>query len=283
MKHLVLGLLISFGLASSASAFTIPEKPTGYVNDYAKVLLPSTVENLDKQLSLFDASTTNQIVVVTVPDITGETIETEATKIFDLWKPGSKNRDNGVLLLISPNDHTARIEVGYGLEGALTDAQSITILNNEVFPEFKNGSYDMGVLKGVLAIAKATQGEYVSETKKVGGKETLVSGFMIGLILMQFFWRMLGMSRSWWLGGVIGGIGGALITATHAFGISTFLGVLLTFGFIGFGLLFDYFSSQFPFSGSGGGTGFGGWRTGSGGFGGFGGGRSGGGGASGTW
>jgi uncharacterized protein len=281
-----------FTLTNVAFAFDIPSSPTGYVNDYANVLTVETKEGLEKQLMVFNASTTNEIAVVTVPDLGGVTIEEYAVKLFEKWKIGKAKEDNGVLLLVSVGDRVARIEVGYGLEGALPDILAKDILNTKILPEFKKGSYSLGVLQGVQAIMEATQGEYKA------GKFSSLDGInfeaviVFTVIIFQFFVAIFARSKSWWAGGIFGGVIGAILAFLGVFGASLLVGSLVTIILVLLGLLFDYIISSdysnvvsgggsIPWWGGGGGGGGGSSSGGS--FGGFGGGSSGGGGASGRW
>ncbi|MEK7089269.1 MAG: TPM domain-containing protein, partial [Patescibacteria group bacterium] len=144
-----------------ARAYTSPGNPKGFVNDFAGVLQLQEKAQLEQKISAFVAGSTNEIAVVTIPSLEGDTIENYAERLFEEWKIGNAKKDNGVLLLISPNDRQLRIEVGYGLEGALTDAQSYWIIQRQITPQFKAGNYYAGIDAGVSEIMKATQGEYV--------------------------------------------------------------------------------------------------------------------------
>jgi uncharacterized protein len=96
--------------------------------------------------------TTDQIVVLTVPTIGGDSIEEYAGRVFAEWKLGQKGKDNGVLVVVAPKDRKMRIEVGYGLEGTLTDAMASRIIRNEMTPQFKSSNFDGGIESGVAAI-----------------------------------------------------------------------------------------------------------------------------------
>ncbi|MFA5132410.1 MAG: TPM domain-containing protein [Candidatus Paceibacterota bacterium] len=296
MRWLLVACLSALVFTSTAFAFDAPSKPTGYVNDYAGILSVETKQGLEKELTLFTASTTNEIAVVTVPDLGGITIEEYAIKIFDAWKIGKEKQDNGVLFLIAPNDRTARIEVGYGLEGALPDILAKDILNTKVFPEFKNGNYNLGILQGVKAIAEATKGEYspVGTNKNSSGNSNLSGIAIFIIIIFQFFSALFARSKSWWAGAIAGGLlsGGIVYFFGYIFGVTFIVGVGVVVVSIFLGALFDYIVSsgyqKAKLQGSsvpwwaGGGSGSSSSSSG-GSFGGFGGGSSGGGGASGSW
>ncbi|HEY5500614.1 MAG TPA: TPM domain-containing protein, partial [Candidatus Humimicrobiaceae bacterium] len=125
----------------------------GYVNDFAGILDSSTVDKITGVITEVNNQTTAEIAVATVDNLQGITIEEYAVELFQKWGIGKKEKDNGVLLLISKEDRKLRIEVGYGLEGALTDLESGRIINNIIVPQFKAGDYNTGTYNGVVAIA----------------------------------------------------------------------------------------------------------------------------------
>ncbi|HNV96740.1 MAG TPA: TPM domain-containing protein [bacterium] len=269
-------------------AYQNPGNPTGFVNDYTNTLTTQEKQSLEQKLSDFEKQTTNEISVVIIQSLEGDTIENFAVKLFEDWKIGKKNNDNGVLLLISIEDRKIRIETGYGMEGYLTDAQSFWIIDETMKPEFRNNNYYGGIDKAVDQIISSTQGIELTSQTKVNSKitENTISFFIaIFIFFLNIFARLLGKTKSFWLGGVIGGILGAIIgLIIGTLLIGTIITIILTI----LGLLFDYaVSKNNGKPGTGGGFWFlGGGRSGGGfggGFGGFGGGRSGGGGASGGW
>lgn len=300
MKRVGAVALVSFiALAPSAFAYTSPGSPSGYVNDFAHVLSPQTKQALESELASFEQTTSNQIAVVIISSMGGDYIENYAVKLFEEWGIGKKDTDNGVLLLLSIEERKMRIEVGYGLEGALPDSVAQSILNNEMTPRLKAGDYDGAITAGVRAIEAATQGEYTATQKpaidfrwNVTSLNTLLEnlGFfaiILPLFLLQFLGAILARSRSWWAGGAIGLIGGLGIGWLFALGLFVALPLAILLTLLGLG--FDYLVSRSyqtakargvnpPWFIGGGGRGGGG-----GGFGGFGGGSSGGGGASGSW
>lgn len=209
----ILFLLQSF----SAHGFSIPPVPRQYVNDYASVLSPAVRQDLENRLAQFEKETSNQVLVVTLPDLGGEEIEEVSIRLAEKWKPGQKGRDNGAILILSKKDRKVRIETGYGLEGVLTDALSRSILANEIIPRFKQGDFDGGVVAGTEAILKATRGEYQGQRAGEGRG----GSFWIFLILILVFFVLLpmlrrsrslglshgGTSRGGWWGGGSGGWG----------------------------------------------------------------------------
>ena len=143
-------VLVASFFASVAASATPPSFPTltGRVVDQANVLSPQATTELDKKLQLLEAQTSRQLVVVTVPSLQGLEIEDYGYQLGRAWGIGEKKRDTGVLLIVAPNERRVRIEVGYGLEGVLTDALSSVILQEQVLPKFRTGDMAGGVLAG---------------------------------------------------------------------------------------------------------------------------------------
>lgn len=296
-KISILILTLGFFLfAPIAQAYTSPGKPTGFVNDFADVLTIDQEKTLDDKLTAFQSETSNEVSVVTINSLDDETIESYAEKLFKEWGIGDKEKDNGVLLLIAIDDHRLRIETGYGLEGALPDATANSIIRNDITPSFKENNYYEGINKGTDSIIAATKGEYVNENPK-GDRDTYegILGVLLffAIIISQAIAGILGRSSRWWPGGVIGGIGGVILSFVLLGGIFSLSALLLVIALTSFGLAIDYNASKNYqrmkkrgwgrntgwWGGFGGGSG----RGSGGGFGGFGGGSSGGGGASGSW
>jgi uncharacterized protein len=142
----VIAALVWAGLA--ICAITFPPL-TGRVVDEADVLSAGARDALSSKLGELEAKSGIQLVVATVSSLQGEEIEPYANALFRTWKLGEKEKNNGVLLLVAPNEHRVRIEVGYGLEGTLTDALSKIIIANAIAPRFKAGDFDGGVSRGV--------------------------------------------------------------------------------------------------------------------------------------
>ena len=134
---------------------------TGRVVDNADILSPSTEETITTLLTVHEEATSNQIAVLTVPSLGGETIEGYSIRVAETWGLGTAENDNGVLLLVAVTDREMRIEVGLGLEGVLTDAAASRIIRNEMVPRFRSGDFDGGVLVGVERIVGVIEGTYV--------------------------------------------------------------------------------------------------------------------------
>ena len=179
-----LGLALIAALAAHAQPAVPPL--TGRVMDYAGVLAPSTEQVLAASLAAHEDATGNQVVVLTVPSLEGETVEAFALRVFNTWGLGQAERDNGVLVLIARDERTMRIEVGYGLEGTLTDSRAGRIIRSEFIPSFRNQDYDAGTLAGVSAVVGTIEGTYEPRDEPSGG----APGWVFRLVFGLFFGGM---------------------------------------------------------------------------------------------
>lgn len=148
----ILYLIIALGNVTYAHTKFPPL--TGYINDMAHLLDHATQRNLTEKLATLEEKTGDQIVLVTLPTLSGNDIETYSNSLFRTWRLGQKQINNGILIVIAPNERKARIEVGYGLEGELTDAISSVIINSFMIPNFREGNYQKGIVESVHAIIK---------------------------------------------------------------------------------------------------------------------------------
>ncbi len=278
-------------MPSLCSAYTSPGTPSGFVNDFANILPIELRKSLEDQLTKFAREKNHEIAIAVIRSLEGDDIESYANKLFREWGIGTKEYNNGVLFLVAIDDRKMRIEVGYGLEGALTDLESKRIQEDIVRPLFREEKYGEGIVAGVTSIMQAIEEEVLpaSSSKKQPSWLNVIErygGELLFIIIFFFSWiaSILGRTKSWWLGGVIGGVAGGIV----AFITSAWIWLPLV---VIFGLLFDYAVSKNYQSHQGnhpawwaGGT-WGGWDRwgGGGGFGGFGGGSSGGGGSSSGW
>lgn len=279
------------GATSTVFAITLPDRPTGHVNDYAGIISAEVATQIESKLASFEESVGHEIAVVTVRDLQDTTIEDFAEKLFQAWGIGKAKSDNGVLFLIAPTERKMRIEVGYGLEGALTDALAGRIIGDIVTPSFRAEDYSKGIQDGTDAIMLAVQNEPIAFPEELGSSasdgEGWVGFFWFVVIILWSIFSSLGGSKRWWPGGVI--LGGIASVAALALGWALALSLTIVTISTVLGLLIDFFLSKNGIfskgSGGPGGFFFGGGSGGSsgGGFGGFSGGSSGGGGASGSW
>ncbi len=261
---------------------------TARVTDLTGTLSGGAVNRIESQLKDFETKKGSQIVVLIVPSTQPEEIEQYGIRVADAWKPGRKGVDDGAILLIAKNDHRARIEVGYGLEGALPDATAKRIIDEAVTPRFRQDDFDGGVEAGVSRMIAVIDGEPLPEPDHRWERSPAPTGnllpvFLVGVfvasgLLRAVFGRLFGSAAT-------GGLAGAAAWfLTHAL----FQG--LFWGLAGFAIALLIGSSRSWTAGGGGWTGgFGGGGFGGGGRGGGGGGFSGGGGgfggggASGGW
>jgi uncharacterized protein len=162
---------------------------TGRVVDVAGLLSPAMTRTLVSMLEEHESATSNQVVVLTVPGLAGEDIESYALRVARAWGVGHGERDNGVLLVVAEAERAVRIEVGYGLEGDLPDVTASRIIRHEIISHFRAGSYDEGVAAGAMAIIQAIDGTYVaadSDSDELPVAARLVFG-MIFLIIPAGF------------------------------------------------------------------------------------------------
>jgi uncharacterized protein len=153
-------------LAPLAFALDFPPL-TGRVVDQAGVINAQTRGNLETKLKDLEDKSSIQLVVATVKSLQGSDIETYANQLFRFWKLGQAQKNNGVLLLVAPNEHKVRIEVGYGLEGTLTDALSSVIIASAIVPRFKTNDYSGGIERGVDGIISVLNGDSAEWQPKV--------------------------------------------------------------------------------------------------------------------
>jgi uncharacterized protein len=273
-------LLSGAGLAGAEDLQPIPQL-TAPVTDLSGTLSADQRGQLIAKLAAFEARKGAQIAVLLVPTVKPEAIEQYSIRVAEAWKLGRKGVDDGVLLLIAKQDKKLRIEVGYGLEGALNDATAKRIISETITPRFKQGDFYGGIDAGLDVIIKVVGGEALPPPKaKSGGGSTtasngdnfetlLIAGFIlvfvVGGILRAIFGRFLA-------AGIIGGVAGVIASILLS---SMIVAVLI-------GVAVFIFSLIFGRGGGGWSSGGGSWGGGSGGFSG-GGGSFGGGGASGDW
>jgi uncharacterized protein len=148
----VLSLIAGLFVWTAAAAGPTFPALTGRVVDDANILSPQTRASLTAKLEALEARTSRQLVVVTVSSLQGYEIEDYGYQLGRSWGIGEKGRNTGVLLIVAPNERRVRIEVGYGLEGVLTDALSTVILQDQVLPRFRNGDFEGGVVAGADAL-----------------------------------------------------------------------------------------------------------------------------------
>jgi uncharacterized protein len=162
--------LLAIALVQAAE----PQFPplTGRVNDHAGLLSERDESELEAALARFEAETTNQIVVVTLESLQGLPIEDYGYQLGRHWGIGQEGKDNGALLIVAPEEREMRIEVGYGLEGELTDAQSRTIIETRILPRFRQGDFAAGIKAGIAAMIETLGGSYDPALPRVDVRES---------------------------------------------------------------------------------------------------------------
>lgn len=214
MAVFVFGMILA-QLPAAAAADSFPAL-TGRVVDAAGIIDAPTEEAIAAKLAAFEKKSTDQIVVATIPSLNGAPLENYANLLFRHWKLGQVGENNGVLLLVAVNDRKVRIEVGYGLEGTLTDALSKLIIVDTMIPEFRAGHYSQGISKGVDDIVTALGGNAAELQARARRAEQPASGaggivfaiLFVGLFAGMFlfgmlapvFGRRIGPGRYRWLG-----------------------------------------------------------------------------------
>ena len=158
LRAAAVAILVFCAVATPAFAFDFPPL-TGRVVDQANVMTPESRTNVEAKLKNLEDKSGIQLVVATVKSLQGGDIETFANELFRFWKLGQAQKNNGVLFLVAPAEHKVRIEVGYGLEGTLTDALSSVIIQSAVLPRFKANDFSGGIERGVDGIISVLSGD----------------------------------------------------------------------------------------------------------------------------
>ena len=266
--------------ADSSGLVAIPSL-TARVTDLTATLSGDQKAVLEQQLADLEARKGAQLVVLILPTTQPEAIEQFSIRLFDAWKVGRKGVDDGVMLIVAKDDRRLRIEVGYGLEGALNDATAKRIISETITPFFKNGDFPGGINAGVTAIVKIIDGEQLPELSGVAGSgakmnitdmpEGLLIGVLVavvlgGTVLRHLLGNLVGCGL---VGCLTGGLGWLFVGGMSGIIGGALLGIFLAI----FGL--DIVLSGIFSGGGRGGSGGGGFSGG--------GGSGGGGGASGSW
>jgi uncharacterized protein len=209
-------LLILFIAVLHMSALKVPALK-GHVNDNAGILDRLDEQNIENYLTQFENASSIQIGLLTIQSLEGENLEDYSIRVADAWKLGQKGKDNGVLVLIAMKEKKIRLEVGYGLEGSLTDAKSGYIVRNYFLPSFKKGDFYMGIVAGIQAITGVLSDELnitdeqiaQSRQKEESGKTGIPFGLIIFLFMMFFGGlgrrRRGGLLSALFLGSMLGG------------------------------------------------------------------------------
>jgi uncharacterized protein len=270
MRLLLAWLLAILALAGSPALAAYPPHPNGPVLDQADIIPAAEEAKLDAELRKYNKDTGRALIVATVSSLEGEDIATYGPNLGQTWGVGGKESDQGLILLVAPNERKVRIEVGYGLEAYLPDVLAGRIVRETITPRFKAGDMAGGITAGIDAVttqldrdpaeAKAVaEAAAAAEAQSPRGQDVSIGSVIFWLVLMVFLMSMFGRRRR---GFRRSGIDPGIVL----WGISE---------------IAHHASRRSGGGGFGGGIDFGG--GGGGGFGGFGGGGFGGGGASGDW
>jgi uncharacterized protein len=178
-------LIVVAVLFTAAAAWADPKFPplTGRVVDAAGILTGDTVTIMQNRLRDYESSSGHQVAVATVPNLEGYDIRDYGNRLFRNWALGDKNRNDGVLVLVAPNEHKVAIEVGYGLEGDLTDAMSRMIIENAMVPRFKAGDYAGGLYAGIDDIQKVVGGQGDVVVQRVQNQSAVSSQDILPFII----------------------------------------------------------------------------------------------------
>jgi uncharacterized protein len=197
LAHALIAALLLLLAAAALAAEPVYPALTGRVVDDAGILSASTRNQLDASLAQHEQQTGQQLVVVTLPSLQGYTIEDFGYQLGRRWGIGQKGRDNGALLIVAPKERKVRIEVGYGLEGTLTDAQSRIIIEQVILPQFRRGDFNAGVSDGTAAILRVLGGApldgAVRHARTVENAPPPWVFFVFLVLFIAFFaWRIYG-------------------------------------------------------------------------------------------
>jgi uncharacterized protein len=272
-----LALLLCWAFAVHAEVAVPPL--SGRVVDQTGTLSGGDVSALTQTLQSLETRKGSQVAVLIVPTTAPETIEQYSLRVAEAWKIGRKKIDDGALLVVAKNDRKLRIEVGYGLEGALNDATAKRIIDEVITPRFRNGDFSGGISAGVERIAGVIEGERLpapAQEKTYRSSSNfdpfnpflLFAVFVVGGILRTTLGRLIGSVTT---GGIVGALAWFIVGSLAA---SLIIGVI-AFIFVMFGGMASSFGGGGSYSGSSGSSGGGGFSGGGGSFGG--------GGASGSW
>jgi uncharacterized protein len=205
---------------SARAAESLPPAPEHYFNDYAGVVPGDVAQRLDAKLRAFDEQTSSQVVVAVFSELPSPSLEDFTVRTAQSWQIGRKKLSNGVVLFVFIKDRKMRLEVGYGLEGALPDAVANQIIRDVMTPRFRQGDYSGGLEAAVDAIMAATRGEYTAATRPATRVRSPVSPWLIFIIIFFVVIPILqgafrrgrtyhrrGWSTPWWYSGGGGGWG----------------------------------------------------------------------------
>ncbi|HEY4248844.1 MAG TPA: TPM domain-containing protein [Lacunisphaera sp.] len=215
LRSLVLLVALAVSGTTLGAAERIPPAPARYFNDYAGVVSPAVVRELDGKLEQFEKDSSNQLLVAIYPKMESDSsVEDYTVRVAQSWRVGQKKKDNGAVLFVFMQEHQVYIQVGYGLEAVLPDATAKRIIENEIVPRFRQKDVDGGMKAAVAAMIAATKGEYkgngrineASQPHLFSDQWGLVALFVFLILLSSFARRrnrrgfVIGGTRGgWWI------------------------------------------------------------------------------------
>lgn len=216
-----LAVLLALASPAAAPALDVPPRPTGRVNDYAGVLPAADRSRLEARLAEIDRETSTQIIVALFPSLGGDDLEGFSMRLAEAWRPGTAERDNGLIILVFTGDRRVRMEVGKGLEGVVPDIVAGRIIRDVIGPRFRAGDYAGGLAAAVEAVHQASRGEDVTPKAPPRSLPPWVAvvislGFVVLVVLLLKLSRRFGGPAiydgrhhgPWGTGGFGGGFGG---------------------------------------------------------------------------
>lgn len=218
LRLALLGLLLACATVVLAALVFPPM--TGRVVDTAQLIDAQTRTQLSQMLEAHEQTTGEQVVVVTLPNLQGTTIEDYGYQLGRFWGVGQKDKDNGALLIVARDDHKVRIEVGYGLEERLTDAQSSVIINQIIAPAFKAGNFSGGISQGTEAMIQVLGGDPLAEPVPVTEGDTDSGDLTQNILYLGLFLIFIFLNMRWGGGGRFGGGGFISSGGSGGFGSS---------------------------------------------------------------
>jgi uncharacterized protein len=209
LRRMALAALLLVLAAPGAAALPVPPPPDRRVNDFAGALTAADRDRLEQQLAARETTSRNQVVVGVFRSLEGESLEGYSIRLAKAWRIGQKGLDNGVIFLVFLDDQKMRIEVGYGLEGTLTDAVSSSILRDLVAPRFREGRTADGIAAGLDAIDRAIAGTYTrprspDQGDGWGGLFGLFVLFVVSVVFAVIIPFVQGVRGRGWTGGPAG-------------------------------------------------------------------------------
>lgn len=184
----ILFSLLLLAVALPLTGQDLPSEPVGHVNDFADMLTASEQQQLEQKLRNYRDTTTSVIAVATLESLKGISIEETATELFNSWNMWEGNKDNGVLVVVARQERKMRIEVGYGLEGAIPDIMAGRIIREILTPYFRQGDYYQGLDRATSAVIQLASGEYTGQLAQEtsNGKKEDTASFIIFLLFIIF-------------------------------------------------------------------------------------------------